>query len=379
MILGAEISDDIARQVYCVFGLPIDALEMPPILDRVKAAADSRERFLISTPNLNFLVSSRSDPEFRESLLDSDLCPADGMPIVWIARVIGVPIKRRVSGSDIFDALKPVVRGRRRLKIFLFGGAEGAAAAAAKTINETKSGLYCVGTLNPGFITVDEMSSDQIISDVNVSEADFLVASLGARKGQLWLHRNHERLDIPVRAHLGAVVNFQAGTVRRAPAWLATSGLEWLWRIKEEPQLWRRYAYDGAVLLCLSITRVVPLAILNRLQKLRSEMQPEALQIGVEQAGDVVIIRFAGDANQRNIGSAIATLRETLTRGNKEVVIDLAMARVIDSRFLGFLLMARKQLKQKGAKLTVVTSSTIRKLFRLNGVEFLLSNPSGRA
>jgi len=104
--LFSALPKDLERNVFCILGLPIDALDMPAILRQIDAAATSRIPCLISTPNLNFLVNSRSDPEFRDSILDSGLCPTDGMPIIWIARLIGVPIKRRVSGSDIFNALK---------------------------------------------------------------------------------------------------------------------------------------------------------------------------------------------------------------------------------------------------------------------------------
>src|SRR5262249_25514534 len=162
--------NDLERNVYCILGLPIDALDMPEILRRIDVAASSRTRCLISTPNLHFLISSRSDREFRETVLDSDLCPADGMPIVWIARLIGVPVTQRVSGSDIFEALK--ASGRSRLKLFLFGGAEGVAAAAASRLNAARSRLNCVGALNPGFGTVEQMSGDPIIDKVNASEAD---------------------------------------------------------------------------------------------------------------------------------------------------------------------------------------------------------------
>ena len=103
---AAAISDDLFREVYCVLGMPIDAIEMPAVLHSIEAAAANTAPFVISTPNLNFLVNMQTDPEFRESLLLSDLCPADGMPIVWIARLIGIPIKRRIAGSDIFEALK---------------------------------------------------------------------------------------------------------------------------------------------------------------------------------------------------------------------------------------------------------------------------------
>src|SRR5262245_3848154 len=114
-IASLQPSDGFSRKVYCILGMPIDAIEMPDVLHRIDTAALCTAPFLLSTPNLNFLVTSRSEPEFRESLLDSDLCPPDGAPIVWIARLIGVPIKTRVSGSDIFEALRAPGRCVRRL------------------------------------------------------------------------------------------------------------------------------------------------------------------------------------------------------------------------------------------------------------------------
>src|SRR5215469_790072 len=193
---------DLSRSVYCFLGIPIDAINMATVVHRIEAAAANRSAFLISTPNLNFLVNGWSDPEFRESLLDSDLCPPDGMPIVWIARLIGLPIKERVAGADILEWLQTPGRCVRRLTIFLFGGAEGVAAAAARTLNAEPSGLNCVGTIDPGFASISQMSQDHIIEAINSSNADFLAACLGAKKGQLWLQRNHKQLSIPVRAHL---------------------------------------------------------------------------------------------------------------------------------------------------------------------------------
>src|SRR5262245_27392921 len=220
-------TDDLGREVYCVLGMPIDAVAMTTALARIDAAAVNATPYLISTPNLHFLVSSLTDEEFRESLLGSDLCPADGMPIVWIARLIGAPIKK-VSGSDIFEALKAPSRLARRLTVFLFGGAEGVAGAAALALNSSPGGLSCVGTISPGFGSIDQMSHNDFIEAINASEADFLAVSLGAKKGQLWLRHNHQRLTTPIRVHLGAVVNFQAGTIRRAPSTIQALGLEWL-------------------------------------------------------------------------------------------------------------------------------------------------------
>jgi len=118
---------------------------MHAVLRRIRSAAATRTSFLISTPNLNFLVNSQSDRDFRESLILSDLCTADGVAITWIAWLAGIPIKKRIAGSDIFDALKAEHASADPLKVFLFGGAEGVAAAASRALNRQPTGLSCKG------------------------------------------------------------------------------------------------------------------------------------------------------------------------------------------------------------------------------------------
>ena len=190
------------------------------------------------------------------------------MPVIWIVRLMGLPIKRRIAGSDVFAALKSRPSARN-LKLFLLGGDEGVAEAAARAINQRADRMQCVGSSNPGFGSVDEMSRTEIIDQINASGANFLIIALGAQKGHHWLLRNHNRLRVPIRTHLGAVVNFEAGTIKRAPHRMAKLGLEWLWRIKEEPRLWRRYWRDGQMLLRLLLTRALPLALATRFQRLR--------------------------------------------------------------------------------------------------------------
>jgi N-acetylglucosaminyldiphosphoundecaprenol N-acetyl-beta-D-mannosaminyltransferase len=346
---------------------------MPEVLQRIKAAAATAAPFVISTPNLNFLVNSQVDPEFRDTLLLSDLCPTDGMPILWIARLMGIPIKRRIAGSDIFEALKATYGRRRPLKVFLFGGAEGVAAAASKALNVEPSGLACVGSMCPGFGAVDEMSQDDIIHKINSSRADFLLAALGAKKGQLWLKRNHARLRIPVRAHLGATINFQAGTVKRAPRIVQKLGLEWLWRIKEEPHLWQRYCRDGIVLMRQLVTCVLPLAIWARWRSFQWNPRGHDLVIKQIQDDDSVTVALFGAATARHIHKAISCFRGALVTG-KKITVDLSDTRLVDARFLGLLLMLRKRLKEQQLGLELAgVSSRLEKWFRLNGVGFLLS------
>src|SRR6185437_1564784 len=297
--------DDLTREVYGVLGIPVDVIDMSTVLRRIGIAAAGTAPFLISTVNLNFLITSRSDAEFRESLLCSDLCTADGMPIVWLAQLLGVRIRERIAGADIFERLKSTRTFTRHLKVFLFGGAEGTAAAACKTLNAEPGGMTCVGTLYPGFCTVDEMSTDTIFDTINSSNADILAAALGAKKGQAWLLRNHERLKAPIRVHLGATINFQAGTLKRAPVPMQKWGLEWLWRVKEEPQLWRRYWDDGLALLRLVLMQVVPLIILRQWYSFKLGGKGKYLR--VERADDhkSVILSIDGLATAQNIGNAV--------------------------------------------------------------------------
>jgi N-acetylglucosaminyldiphosphoundecaprenol N-acetyl-beta-D-mannosaminyltransferase len=366
-------SDDFGRRVYCVLGIPVDAIDMTAALHAIEAAAGGREPFLLSTANLNWVVTSRSDPEFRESLLDSELCTADGMPIVWIARLLGLPIENRVSGADLFENLRTAKRGARPLTVCLFGGAAGVAAVAAEKINAKSHGLRCVDSIDPGFGTIEEMSCDALLTHVNASGADFLAVSLGAKKGQLWLQQNRDRLRSPVRAHLGAVVNFQAGSLRRAPRYLQSWGLEWLWRIKEEPHLWRRYWNDARVLMALLVKRVLPLAVATYIRPATHE----DFTISTKQSSDALVIRLSGSATERHVDKAITCFRNAVASRN-EITVDLSAASVIDARFFGLLLMLRKQLKRQRGRLTFIGASRrVAKMFRYNELSFLLTADSG--
>jgi N-acetylglucosaminyldiphosphoundecaprenol N-acetyl-beta-D-mannosaminyltransferase len=374
-VLAAKgFEDDFSREVYCFLGFPIDVIEMPAVLRRIELAAGSSSSLLLSTPNLNFLSNSQSDPEFRESLLLSDLCIADGMPVVWSARMIGIPIQGRVAGSDVLIELKAKHGSRKPLRLFLFGGPEGVASAASRSLNAEPSGVRCVGILYPGFGTVEQLSGDEVIDAINSSGADFLVISLGSKKGQLWLRHNHSRLRIPVRAHFGAALNFEAGTVKRAPRALQKCGLEWLWRIKEEPFLWRRYWHDGKLLARLLFANILPLAIYQL--RLRNRPGPEGAVV-TEICGDTYFqIRISGDAINSNAHKIIPAFRNAVAI-KKRTIVDLSKTRAIDARVLGLILMLRKSLRDSvGDPVFVGLSSELKKIFRLNGIGFLLSSES---
>jgi N-acetylglucosaminyldiphosphoundecaprenol N-acetyl-beta-D-mannosaminyltransferase len=226
--------------------------------------------------------------------------------------------------------------------------------------------------MDPGFCEVGEMSQDHIIDTLNSSNADFLSVSLGAKKGQLWLYRNHNRLSVPIRAHLGAAINFQAGTINRAPRMLRAWGLEWLWRIKEERYLWKRYRDDGLVLLRLLVTRVLPLAVITRWHRIARNHQTDNLQVNKRVAGLSITISLCGVASENQVLKAMPCFEAALAQ-KRDIVIDLSNIRLIDARFFGLLLMLRKELKAQGLKLEFAgISRRIERIFRLSELQFLL-------
>lgn len=256
-----------ARTPHWVLGLPFDAITMQEAVARVRAAAKNRTPLFISTPNLNFLIASQKDAEFRNSVIHSDLSLADGMPIVWLAKLLKVPIRERVAGSSLFEALRyqPLTAGEEPLKVYFFGGPDGVAQRACTAINQDSSSMVCCGSMSPGFGRLEDMSTPAILQQINASQPDFVVVSLGAKKGQAWIERNRSQITAPVISHLGAVVNFVAGNVQRAPVWVQRVGMEWVWRVREEPALWRRYFKDGLSLLMIIVIQIIPKAIAIRI------------------------------------------------------------------------------------------------------------------
>lgn len=326
---------DFTRPLVCVFGLPFDTIGVAQAVQRIRADAFGGRRCFVSTPNLNFAVAARSDAAFRDSVLHSDLSLVDGMPLVWIARLLGLPVRERVSGADVFEALQ--AHTGPALTVYFFGGPPGVAASACERINRRGGGVRCVGFDCPGFGSVASMSSAEQIARINASGAHFVVVSLGAQKGQAWIERNAARLTAPVLSHLGAVVNFAAGAVRRAPRWMRWCGLEWAWRIREEPSLWRRYWRDGVSAAGLMLTRVLPDAFESRL---RRPPAPEPARLEVLRAPQSTTLALHGCWRRADLSA----LREALTQcaaTESRVTVDLSGVAAVDNALVAILLLAR--------------------------------------
>jgi N-acetylglucosaminyldiphosphoundecaprenol N-acetyl-beta-D-mannosaminyltransferase len=362
--------DDFDRDVYCIGGLPFDAIDLSGTLHRLQDAKDKKTSCFLTTPNLNFLALSQQDADFRNSVLHSDLVIADGAPIVWLAKLLGIPIHERVAGSTLFEALGK--ERRSKMKVYFFGGPSGVAAEASARINENSTGLTCVGYHSPGFGTIAEMSESSIIEDINLSDADFLVVALGAKKGQAWIVNNLQKIKAPLVSHLGAVVNFEAKRLKRAPVALQKSGLEWAWRIKEEPHLWRRYWHDGWFLLRFLMAKVLPITVWNCLNKQRLKCLSQKSTIVLDDNGFDAHLIVSGVVLDPVSPETRSILRDASLQ-NKSVQLNLAEAEYLSSGMLGLLLLLKKQLDKQGKQLKIIgLQPSMRKLLDWNCLNYLV-------
>jgi N-acetylglucosaminyldiphosphoundecaprenol N-acetyl-beta-D-mannosaminyltransferase len=353
---------DFERPVYCILGLPFDAVTTGQAEQLVLDAAATHRRCFFSTPNLNFLVAALADQPFRMSVLRSDLSLADGMPIIWIARALGVPVVERVAGSTLFERLR--ARRGGRFSMYFFGGPDGVAARAGEIINAEGGSMVCVGTHSPGFGNVEQLSPPAQIAAISASGAVFLLVALGAQRGQAWIEHNLATLRTPVVSHLGAVVNFVAGNIKRAPPKWGALGLEWLWRIKEEPTLWRRYYRDGVAFLRLLTGKVLPGALAARRARGRIAAAP-APQLAVQRTGGAVTITLAGEWH----AGALAPLRQALTgladdAQAADIALDLGQVTGLDSATIGLLLvlLGHQSIAGRALAVTAVSSAARRAL-----------------
>lgn len=367
-------------RLYTFLGLPFDLVTVDETCRKVTEAIASRQRLFLSTPNVNFVVACMRNAAFRDSVIDSDWVVMDGMPLVWLGRWLGLPVPERVAGSSMFERLQSTAPsfGQQKLRVYFLGGPPGAAGLAAEKMNSDAAGMVCVGHASPGFGTAESMSTPELIDEINAAQADFLVVALGAEKGQAWIQRNRERLNVPVISYLGAVVNFAAGGLRRAPFGWQRAGLEWLWRIKEEPNLWRRYAKDAWELCRLIMTQVVPCKWHRVVGQFNERGQHKAVMLVTREKQRVSIHLQGTWLCQKSdfLKARLASLvDETLP-----IHLDLSKLQDIDAKVLGDVFMLLKHRRSQGRGLWIdPVPQKVRRLFSYYGVEYLLGDHASAA
>jgi exopolysaccharide biosynthesis WecB/TagA/CpsF family protein len=198
----------------------------------------------VVTPNVDHLMHLQADVEFYRAYQVADHVLCDSKIIYWATRLLGTPLRDRLTGADFFHAYCSYHSANPEVTMFILGGPGGAARAAQSKINARVGRPLVVAAHNPSYrYELDEQESRAIVERITESTATVLAVGTGAPKSEKWIlrHRHflpHVRLFLAV----GAAIEFEAGTRKRAPRWVGDIGLEWLFRLLREPRrLWMRY------------------------------------------------------------------------------------------------------------------------------------------
>lgn len=355
---------DFARDAWCILGLPFDNCSIGDICGIIDDCVENKYSRVFSTPNLNWVIESTRDIGFKEAVIKSDVSVIDGWPVLWVSRLLGLPIENKAPGSALIEHILSK-KGDRPYRLFFFGGEKGVAEEASRAVNAAGSKIRAVGHCYPGHGTIDEMSGDNVIRGINEARPDILLVSLGAKKGVSWIEKNRPRINAKFLAHFGAVINFIAGRVKRAPAWAQKIGAEWLWRIAQEPSLAARYLKDGFAFVCILIGRVIPCMIFMSVNRRYSLVKEEPfIETGDE--GPAVRIKIEGVCNHLNAAPVRRHFKECAIM-NKDVMLDLSGAVYVDNLFLGLLLVLLKYKLLQRKKLYIVNpTQTLNMALRFN-------------
>src|SRR3954451_14942621 len=233
-----------------ILGIPIAMTDYAGAMDVMDGMVARGERGYVCAVAVHAVMVAQRDPAMRDALLGSALTVPDGMPLVWAANLLGAKLHNRVYGPELMlrYSQRCAERGHR---VWLYGGRDqGSLAQLALNLRTHFPGIRIVGGHSPPFRPLTTAEEDDVLRQVEHDRPDVLWVGIGVPKQEKWMARMRERLDVPVMAAVGAAFDFHAGRISQAPTWMQERGLEWSYRIAQEPRrlLPRYLSYNPAFL-----------------------------------------------------------------------------------------------------------------------------------
>jgi N-acetylglucosaminyldiphosphoundecaprenol N-acetyl-beta-D-mannosaminyltransferase len=227
-----------------ILDIPVAVTDYADAMDRMDALIESRVRGYVCAAPVHALMVAQDDPEMREALLRATLVVPDGMPIVWAANMLGERLEDRVYGPELMLRYtdRCAAAGRR---VWLYGGRDqGSLVQLALELRRRFPGIKIVGGYSPPYRPLTAEEESEVAAQINEARPDVLWVGIGVPKQEKWMAHMRDRLEVPVMCGVGAAFDFHAGRISQAPTWMQTHGLEWIYRIAQEPRrLLPRYLY----------------------------------------------------------------------------------------------------------------------------------------
>lgn len=241
--------DAAGRDVVELLGVPVHRTDVASALGRIARFVEEGAPHQVVTPDSSAVVRAQQDPEYMGILQSADLVTPDGAGLVWMAKVMGLPLWERVSGVDLMDHICELA-AEKGYSVYLVGAAPGVAEAAAEKLNERHPGLTVAGVMHGYFGDNEE---GEVVARIAAAKPDILFVALGVPRQEKWIRRHLDELGVPVAIGVGGSFDVISGRLKRAPLWMQRWGLEWLWRALREPsRLPRLLALPRFVWMALS-------------------------------------------------------------------------------------------------------------------------------
>ncbi len=353
------------RQLVCILNTPVDVLDMPGVLERLEQFIREQRFHQVATANADFVINAESDAELRHILRYADLVMPDGMPLVWASRALGTALPERVTGADIVPALAALA-AQKGYRIYMIGAKPEVAQQAKAKLLQAHPGLQIVGCVSPPVQPLDEMDNAPLLRDIRAARPDILLVAFGNPKQEKWIYRNREALqEVSVCIGVGGTFDFLAGQTVRAPQWMQKSGLEWVFRLSQEPKrLWKRYTRDVGQFG----SRFVAQWRVSRTQN-----APAPARWTESRAKESVILCAEGvldSAQQAELNARC----ERILNLPAHLIVDLTRVEGVDAAIMGTLLNLPRRAAQKGCEVRLVgANARVQKTLRAARSDELLT------
>jgi N-acetylglucosaminyldiphosphoundecaprenol N-acetyl-beta-D-mannosaminyltransferase len=259
-----SVETDVKKiNVVEIFGLPINSLTMEEVLALCEKHIIARRQVLLGVINAAKIVNAQRDLALRQSLQQADLILADGMPIVWLSKLLGKALPERVAGIDLMYGL--IERAcRNSYSVYFLGAKPEVVTKVVEHVASKHPGTRIAGFRDGYF---NESQEEGVAEQIRASNADILFVGMNSPKKENFLRKWHRHMLVPVCHGVGGSFDVMAGVAKRAPVWMQKGGLEWFYRFVQEPhRMWKRYLFTNTMFLALSLQAIIK----SRISKLAS-------------------------------------------------------------------------------------------------------------
>jgi N-acetylglucosaminyldiphosphoundecaprenol N-acetyl-beta-D-mannosaminyltransferase len=243
---------------FKVLGVQVNAVQIPDVIMQMERWIGERKNcHFIAVTGMHGVTEAQHERRFKQILNSADLVVPDGMPLVWLARWHGYPLKRRVYGPELMQAFCKETGAKYRH--FLYGGMPGVPELLHETLGN-EFGINVVGEYSPPFRPLTDQEDADILARIHAARPDVLWIGLSTPKQERWMYEHRPDLRVPVVIGVGAAFDLNCGRLSQAPLWMRENGFEWFFRLITEPRrLWKRYLIYGSEFLWHVATELLAL------------------------------------------------------------------------------------------------------------------------